>query len=214
SVNHKREEANRKRETEMDNAIKIWEKTDRDEFKRRVENKTNELIQIWENEILAERILLNEQRKNENVTGIICCKKCNHELGEIAWLKRRNTAYFITNENFFKKTTVSATPFTRVQEILFKGTFLQRGNKSFESYKKSSKQVFDISLAGREGDVKCQCGSKLGGFQKYLDRRDLGDMCALACKNVKFRRDNETQYFMIPKWTAVREFYVPFIEEL
>ncbi|CAF1210620.1 unnamed protein product, partial [Didymodactylos carnosus] len=120
SVNHKREEANRKREIEMDDAIKIWEKTDHDEFKRQVENKTNELIHIWENEILAEHTLLSAQRENENVKGIICCKKCNYELGEIAWLKRRNTAYFITNENFFKKTIVSATPYTRVQEILFK----------------------------------------------------------------------------------------------
>ena len=34
-------------------------------------------------------------------TGLICCRKCNRELGKLEWLRKRKTTYFINHQEFF-----------------------------------------------------------------------------------------------------------------
>jgi hypothetical protein len=34
-------------------------------------------------------------------TGLICCRKCGRQLGRLEWLRKRNTFYFVNNQEFF-----------------------------------------------------------------------------------------------------------------
>jgi hypothetical protein len=60
------------------------------------------LIAEWEKELKSvehKRKLLKIVGKKQ---GHVCCRTCNKKLGELAWLKRRKTVYFIDEPEFFK----------------------------------------------------------------------------------------------------------------
>jgi hypothetical protein len=58
-------------------------------------------------------------------TGSICCRKCGRKLGKIEWLKKRNTAYFINNPEFFKDNKCQLDSiYKNFQEHLVMGKYL------------------------------------------------------------------------------------------
>jgi hypothetical protein len=57
--------------------------------------------------------------------GCICCRKCNRELGELAWLKKRRTTYFINNQEFLNNNEcVFKSIYENFQENLRLGKYL------------------------------------------------------------------------------------------
>lgn len=57
--------------------------------------------------------------------GSICCRKCNRPLGEIAWLRKRNTGYFINNSKFFDNNKcILKNIYENFQEVLVMGKYL------------------------------------------------------------------------------------------
>ncbi len=64
------------------------------------------------------------------------------------------------------------------------------------------------------GDVKCTCGNSLGGYQKYSDRLDLGALCSLKCKQIKFKIEGQTTFIEFPQWSKNDRFDVEELEEI
>lgn len=64
------------------------------------------------------------------------------------------------------------------------------------------------------GNVNCTCGNSLGGCQKFSDRSDLGTLCALKCKNIKFRLDNQSNFTQMTQWSKNTFFDIEEIEEI
>jgi hypothetical protein len=57
--------------------------------------------------------------------GSICCRKCARILGELAWLKRRNTNYFVNTLEFLNNNKCELkSVFTNFQENLVMGKYL------------------------------------------------------------------------------------------
>lgn len=64
------------------------------------------------------------------------------------------------------------------------------------------------------GKVLCCCGNSLGGCQQFLDRPELGTLCALKCTQVKFQIDYKKPYIEFPKWTKNNCFDIEELEEI
>jgi hypothetical protein len=62
--------------------------------------------------------------------------------------------------------------------------------------------------------VKCNCGNSLGGCQKFIDRTDLGAMCALKCKQIKFQIEEQKPFIEFKKWNENNRFDVEELEEI
>ena len=121
STNHRREQNNKLREDEMEMAIAQWPKLDQTLFDRDVTQKTvrewkaplscqfsvhhfqASLVQGWEQELKRAQQESEALRRIGKKDGSICCRKCSRELGELAWLKRRHTTYFINDRHFFER---------------------------------------------------------------------------------------------------------------
>ncbi|CAM2714477.1 unnamed protein product [Rotaria socialis] len=185
STNHKREKNNKFREEEMDTAISKWQTIDKDQFQRAIEVKTKSLINTWEMALSLETQRKNMIQKIGKKDGSICCRKCNRELGELLWLKKRNTIYFINNAEFFNNNDCRLdSTYTNMYEHLLMG------------------------------QVKCFCGNSLGGFQKFLDRPELGPLCALKCKQVKFKINKQMPFIEFEQWSRNNYFDVEELEEI
>ena len=63
------------------------------------------------------------------------------------------------------------------------------------------------------GKVLCTCGNSLGGYQKFLDRSDLGAMCALSCKQIKFLIEDKKPYIEFNQWSKNDRFDIEELEE-
>lgn len=143
------------------------------------------MIKQWERDIETDLQQREMLRKVGRKTGTIHCIKCNRELGRIEWLRRRFHNYIINEPAFLKKNDCEVkTKFKSFQENL----------------------IF--------GEVKCTCGNSLGGCQKFTDRLDLGTLCALKCKQIKFRMDGQPNYISISQWSKNTLFDVEEIEEI
>jgi len=58
-------------------------------------------------------------------TGLICCSQCSRELGKLEWLKKRNTVYFINNQEFLKTNECQLKDtYKNFQENLIMGKYL------------------------------------------------------------------------------------------
>ncbi|CAF3418186.1 unnamed protein product [Rotaria sp. Silwood1] len=185
SMNHKREKKNKFREEEMEEAIDRWRTLDKDLFQRAVEIKTNSLINDWENALRVEMQQKAMLQKIGKKNGSICCRKCNRELGELAWLKKRNTIYFINNPEFFNNNECKL-------------------DSIYENFQENLIM----------GEVKCTCGNSLGGCQKFIDRPELGTLCALKCKQIKFKIDKQPPYIEFQQWSKNNRFEVEELEEI
>lgn len=64
------------------------------------------------------------------------------------------------------------------------------------------------------GEVKCTCGNSLGGCQKFTDRSDLGTLCALKCKQIKFLIEDRKPYIEFTQWSKNDRFDVEELEEI
>ncbi|CAF0777831.1 unnamed protein product [Rotaria sordida] len=185
STNHQREKNNKIREENMEIAIDQWRTCDKDLFQRNVEEKTKSLISGWEKDLTVEMQQKAALQKIGKKNGLICCRKCNRELGELAWLKKRNTTYFINNREFFNNNEC----------------------KLLNAYKN-----FQENLV--MGDVKCTCGNSLGGCLKFIDRPELGTLCALKCIQIKFQIDKQSSFIEFPQWSKNNCFDVEELEEI
>lgn len=136
--------------------------------------------------------------------GEICCRRCNRKIGELEWLKRRNTTYFINHPTFFDQNeTEINNKYFSFQENLVMGNLV------------SPSSVIDTRLSlSLLGDVKCHCGNSLGGYQKFTDRSELGSLCALKCKQIKFRVDNQQPYVEFQQWSKNNRFDIEELEEI
>lgn len=144
STNHRREQNNKVREDEMETAIAQWPKLDKVLFDRDVTQKTvsewnapfpwrfsvrrfqASLVQVWEEELKRAQQESEALRRIGKRDGSICCRKCSRELGELAWLKRRNTTYFINDRPFFERTDArlkNAPESFQEHLVIGKGTF-------------------------------------------------------------------------------------------
>ena len=74
--------------------------------------------------------------------------------------------------------------------------------------------ISGISFAIILGDVKCTCGNSLGGYQKFLDRLELGALCALKCKQIKFAIDDQLPYIEFQQWSKNDRFDIEELEEI
>ena len=54
----------------------------------------------------------------------------------------------------------------------------------------------------------------LGGYQKFTDRSELGPLCALKCKQIKFLIDRTKPFIEFPQWSKNDRFDVEELEEL
>ncbi|CAF3960473.1 unnamed protein product, partial [Rotaria sp. Silwood2] len=185
SMNHQREKKNKIREENMEIAINRWQTLDKDIFQRDVATKAKSLISEWEKDLILEMQQKTVLQKIGKKDGSICCRKCSRELGELAWLKKRNTIYFINNPEFFNKN---------------------------ECKLDSVYQNFQENLV--MGDVKCTCGNSLGGCQKFMDRPELGTLCALKCKQIKFAIDKRSPFIEFQQWSKNNRFEIEELEEI
>ena len=80
------------------------------------------LIKGWETDLQNEQKQRDVLRQVGRKDGAIHCRKCNAKLGELSWLKKRNTTYFINNAEFFagKECKLNQT-YTNFQENLIMG---------------------------------------------------------------------------------------------
>lgn len=60
----------------------------------------------------------------------------------------------------------------------------------------------------------CTCGNPLGGCVKFIDRSDLGLLCALRCKQIKFLIEGEKIFLEFAQWKKNDRFDVEEIEEI
>ncbi|CAF1094008.1 unnamed protein product [Adineta steineri] len=185
SNNHRREQNNKIREDNMEMAIKAWPTVDKDIFHRDVESKTKTLIVEWENALKTEIQQKLALRKIGKKTGFIRCRKCNRNLGALEWLKKRNTTYFINNPEFID-------------------------NNECRLRSEPERRLEILSM----GKVICTCGSQLGGCQKFMDRQDLGLLCALKCDQIKFEIEGQTAYIEFKQWSKNDRFDVEELEEI
>ena len=120
------------------------------------------------------------QANSEKIEGKISCRSCDYYLGEISWLRKRNTSYFVRLQKFVDRVEVERYP--------------------------ESKMYHEIQSNGkvRCGDQRCR--KELGGAQFYTDRPDVKEMCALQCKQLKFSyqdQNGQDRVEMFKKWTDV-----------
>ena len=118
-------------------------------------------------------------------SGSIHCTKCSRDLGKLEWLRRRNTTYFINEPKFLEENDCT----------------IDKAPKSYQE---------NVTI----GNVNCICGNSLGGCQKFSDRSDLGTLCALKCKSIKFKLDGQQNFIPIAQWSKNTLFDVEEIEEL
>jgi len=71
-----------------------------------------------------------------------------------------------------------------------------------------------FSLFAILGDVKCTCGASLGGCQKFIDRLDLGTLCALKCTQIKFQIENQPNFITFQQWSKNDRFDIDELEEI
>ena len=80
------------------------------------------MIKGWETDLQNEQKQRNVLKQVGRKDGAIHCRKCNAKLGELAWLKKRNTTYFINNAQFFTGTECKLDKtYTNFQENLVMG---------------------------------------------------------------------------------------------
>jgi hypothetical protein len=73
--------------------------------------------------------------------------------------------------------------------------------------------LIDFLLRIILGEVQCQCGNSLGGCQKFIDRPELGALCALKCKQIKFMIENKLPYIEFATWNKNDRFDIEELEE-
>ncbi|UJR23748.1 hypothetical protein I4U23_026725 [Adineta vaga] len=185
SINHHREKNNKIREDNMEAAIAAWPNLNKDQFHHDVESHTKTLIKGWEDALRSEEQQRNILRSVGKKEGSIHCRRCGRLLGQLAWLKKRNTTYFINNPEFF--TTNDC-----------------RLDKTFTSFQENLVM----------GDVKCTCGNSLGGCLKFMDRSELGPLCALKCKQIKFKINDQPAMIEFGQWSKNDRFDVEELQEI
>ena len=60
----------------------------------------------------------------------------------------------------------------------------------------------------------CTCGNPLGGCVKFIDRSDLGALCALKCKQIKFLIEDKKPFIEFAQWSKNDRFDIEEIEEI
>lgn len=54
----------------------------------------------------------------------------------------------------------------------------------------------------------------MGGCQKFMDRPDLGTLCALKCKQIKFQFVGEKDFIEFAQWSKNNRFDVEELQEI
>jgi hypothetical protein len=62
--------------------------------------------------------------------------------------------------------------------------------------------------------VNCTCGNSLGGCQNFTDRSDLGTLCALNYKQIKFLIEDRKPYIEFTQWNKNDRFDIEELEEI
>ncbi|CAF1158018.1 unnamed protein product, partial [Rotaria magnacalcarata] len=181
SKNYVKEMTNRLKELEMLEALKSWQQIPPDQLQVNLQNIQNTIINQWRQQEEIQQIMQSCREDPETMDGKVSCRSCDYYLGELSWIRKRNNNYFISQQQLVERVEV-------------------------ERY--SNAQIFkEIQVNGK---VRCgnkKCREDIGGVQQFTDRPDIKEICALACKKLKFSikdTDNNDQVSTHKKWTEVK----------
>ncbi|CAF1662446.1 unnamed protein product [Rotaria magnacalcarata] len=153
-------------------------------------NDVSRIIDQWRAEADWKKIVQSKLQDSEGIDGKVSCRTCDYYLGEISWIRKRNSNYFVRQQQLAEHVEI-------------------------ELY--SSAQMYkEIQVNGK---VRCgnrKCREDIGGVQQYTDRPDIKEICALACKKLKFTlkdQHGDYQVSTVKKWTEVT-FKIPELEPL
>ncbi|CAF3126189.1 unnamed protein product [Rotaria sp. Silwood2] len=193
SKNHIKEITNRLKEKEMLEALNSWQQISPDELKCNLQNvqvNENRIINTWRAEAETKQIIQSSLQDPETIDGKVSCRSCDYYLGELSWIRKRNNNYFVRQQQLTERIEIERYP----EAQIFK----------------------EIQVHGK---VRCgnrKCREDIGGVQQYTDRPDIKEICALACKKLKFSSKNQNDDIEIStckKWTEVK-FKIPELEPL
>ncbi|CAF1084622.1 unnamed protein product [Didymodactylos carnosus] len=188
SKNHEKEKQNRIREEEMQDALESWKKVNAKEFEEKILEQQKQLVSDWVKTLHKDLARLTAQ-KPCSLNGEILCRSCSNFLGQLAWLKKRGTCYFVSHPRFLE---------------------------NIENVQKDKPKIIrEISISGKAFCGQNKCRAELGGIQKFLDHAETGDICVLKCDAVKIKliKDDGTESIVLaPKWTEL-PFSAPAVEE-
>ncbi|CAF1418770.1 unnamed protein product [Rotaria magnacalcarata] len=190
SKNHNKEMINRLKEKEMSEALNNWQQISSHDLKLNLQKVQSRIIDQWRAEADWKKIVQSKLQDSEGIDGKVSCRTCDYYLGEISWIRKRNSNYFVRQQQLAEHVEI-------------------------ELY--SSAQMYkEIQVNGK---VRCgnrKCREDIGGVQQYTDRPDIKEICALACKKLKFTlkdQHGDYQVSTVKKWTEVT-FKIPELEPL
>ncbi|CAF3817351.1 unnamed protein product [Rotaria sp. Silwood1] len=190
SKNYIKEMTNRFKELEMLEALNSWQQISSDQLKVNLQKVQNIIIDRWRVETELKQLMQSNLKDPQTTDGKVSCRSCDYYLGQLSWIRKRNSNYFIQQQQLIERVEIEW--FSEAQK--FK----------------------EIQVNGK---VRCgnrQCREDIGGAQQFTDRPDIKEICALACKKLKFsfknlKGDDEVSTFK--KWTDV-EFKILELESL
>ncbi|CAF3385232.1 unnamed protein product [Rotaria socialis] len=190
SKNHVKEMTNRLKEKEMLEALNRWQQISSHDLKLNLQKVQNRIIDEWRAAADLKKRIQSTLQDSEDIDGKVSCRACDYYLGEISWIRKRNNSYFVQQQQLAEHVEI-------------------------ELYS-SAKMYKEIQVNGK---VRCgnrKCREDIGGVQQYTDRPDIREICALACKKLKFTLkdpDGDCKVSMVNKWTEIT-FKIPELEPL
>ncbi|CAF1507508.1 unnamed protein product [Didymodactylos carnosus] len=188
SQNYMRERINRLKEKQMDEALEQWKQMSPYELKQNIAK-----IQVNKKKFIKKEIVNGWQREEEQtnaassmrtdtpLVGKVSCRSCGYYLGKLEWLRRRNTCYFVQKQHVLERVEIEL--------------------------KLEPKQIQNIQINGKVRCGNTQCREELGGAQEFLNRKDMKEICALKCNQLKFSYINEESgrenIIVGKKWTEL-----------
>ncbi|CAF1443158.1 unnamed protein product [Rotaria sordida] len=181
SKNHIKEMTTRLKELEMLEALNSWQQISPDQLKLNLQKVQNGIINQWRAEAELKQIIESNLADSQSIDGKVSCRSCDHYLGQLSWMRKRNNSYFIRQQQLTERIEIDCFSEERIfKEIQVKGKVLC-GNR--------------------------KCREDIGAAQKFTDRPDILEICALTCKKLKFSfKDLHGNYHisMFQKWADVR----------
>ncbi|CAF4303453.1 unnamed protein product, partial [Rotaria sordida] len=123
SKNHIKEMTTRLKELEMLEALNSWQQISPDQLKLNLQKVQDGIINQWRVEAELKQIIESNLVDSQTIDGKVSCRSCDHYLGQLSWIRKRNNSYFIRQQQLTERIEIDCFYEERIfKEIQVKGT--------------------------------------------------------------------------------------------